>query len=267
MSEGFVYVATGPKYVAEAVESARGLKRVMPAARVCLISEAPADPVFDDSVRLEDPAFGFRDKLHMHRAPYDRAVFLDSDVYVCGDISGLFALLDTHDIAARLEAYPGWDYTLPGVPTCFPEYTTGLIAFRRSAAAAEFFRAWERAYAELAARGPRFVPDQPSFRHALFHSAARHCALPIEYHLQGDMGGFVFWDVKVVHSRRRPDRLAAALNRRLGPRFYDPVAGVIPCGYTGLAGQLKTWGRLNWDRLKVVARAVRRKVGAGGPGP
>jgi hypothetical protein len=61
--------------------------------------------------------------------------------------------------------------------------------------------------------------------------------------------------------------VAAALNRRLGPRFYDPVAGVIPCGYAGLVGQFRTWGRLNWDRLKVVARAVRRKVGAGGPGP
>lgn len=265
MADGFVYVATGPKYVAEAVESAGTLKRVMPAARVCLISDAPPDPVFDDYVRLDCPAYGFQDKLHMHRAPYDRAVFLDSDVFVGADISDLFALLDTHDLAARQESYPGWDYTLPGVPACFPEYTTGLIAFRRSAAAAEFFRAWERAYAELAGRGPRFVPDQPSFRYALFHSAARHCCLPIEYHLQGEMGGFVYWEVKVVHSRRRPDRQAAALNRRLGPRFYDPVAGVIPCGYSGLGGQFKTWGRLNWDRLKVVARAVGRKVGIGRP--
>ena len=131
-SAGFVYVATGEKYMNEAIRSVRSLRVHNPGVRVCLLADRDPPPgLFDDVLPIKNPAFGFLDKLQMIRVPYERAVFLDTDTFIIGDIRDLFRLLDVHDVAAKLEVYPGWDYEFPEVPSAFIEYNTGLIAFRK----------------------------------------------------------------------------------------------------------------------------------------
>lgn len=256
-TRGFVYVATGPRYLAEAIQAVQSLRRHNPDTRVCLVADAlPPNGLFDDVIRLENPTYSFADKLAMDRAPYDQVIYLDTDTLILADIRDLFDLLDHHDVAAKHEVYPGWDYDALGVPRCFPEFNLGMIAFRRSAAALSFFANWHQTYNRLRAQSERFVTDQPSFRIALYHSTARHCTIPTEYHLQADFGGFMYWEVKVIHSHGPQERIADEVNRILGPRTYDPVVGTIPAGYRGRRALLTTWLWLNVRLLRALVRAV-----------
>jgi hypothetical protein len=247
-TEGFVYVATGEKYVAEAVRSVRSLRQHNPGARVCLITDRDPPPDgFDDVLPVAEPVFGFRDKLQMSRSPYDRTIFLDTDTLIRGDLGSLFRLLDTHDVAAKLEVYPGWDYEFADVPQAFVEYNTGVIVFRQTPAVNAFFADWGAEYRALRASSDRFDTDQPSFRRAVYRSPLRHCAIPTEYHLQADMGGYLFWDAKVIHCHHDQERAARIANRRLGARVYLPKMATIPTSHSGLRDHLTTWARLNWD--------------------
>jgi hypothetical protein len=247
-SAGFVYVATGEKYMNEAVRSVRSLREHNPGIRVCLLADRdPPSGLFDDIISIPKPAFGFADKLHMVRAPYQRAVFLDTDTLIVGDISGLFRLLEFHDIAAKLEVYPGWDYDFPELPKEFIEYNTGVIAFRKTPHVEQFFTDWTTEYHSLAASSRRFNTDQPSFRRTLYRSPLRHCAIPTEYHLQADMGGYLYWDARLIHCHHDQERAARIANRVRGARAYLPKLATIPTSYSGLRGHLGTWLRLNWD--------------------
>lgn len=237
-SRGFVYVATGARYIAEACVSAASLRAAMPAARVALVTDAPprdAAPLFDTVLVCTDVQHRPIDKLLAWEAPFERCVFLDTDTHVSGDLSELFDLLDTHDLAAAPETLRGWHYTLPGVPAPFPEYNTGVIVFRRTPAVADFFRSWRADYeALLAARG--FVSDQPSFRWTAFRSPVRIAALPSEYHFIALTPNYTMWNVRLIHGRGDLAALSRDLNAHLGPRAYVPGLGPV----AGFAGR-KLW--------------------------
>ncbi len=247
-SQGFLYVATGNKYLAEAVRSARSLRESNPGIRVCILTNLdPPAGLFDDVLILPNPACGFADKLEMVRSPYERTVFLDTDTLIVGDIRELFRLLDGHDLAAKLEVYPGWDYSFPEVPHPFIEHNTGLIDFRKNPQVEQFFADWKAEYHRLAASSTRYDTDQPSFRRALYRSSLRHCAIPTEYHLQADMGAYLFWEAKVIHCHHNQERAGRIVNRIRGARVYLPLVSTIPSTYSGLRAYFRIWARLNWD--------------------
>jgi hypothetical protein len=260
-SEGFLYVATGEKYVAEAVRAVGPLRRHNPGVRVGLIADREPPPgLFDDVLRIDKPLYGMGDKLQMARTPYQRTVFLDTDTLVLGDLRGLFRLLEGYDLAAKLEVYPGWDVEFPDVPHAFIEHNTGVIVFRKTPPVEAFFADWAAEYHALAASSPRFDTDQPSFRRALYRSSLRHCALPAEYHLQADMGGFLFWDARLIHCHAGQERAARLANRVRGARVYLPRVATIPTGYCGIRSHLGRWARLNWDFFLAFWSALVGKV-------
>ncbi len=174
-------------------------------------------------------------------------MYLDTDTLIVGDIRELFRLLDTHDIAGRQDVYPGMDYDFPDVPAPFVEYNGGLLVFRKSPAVAAFFEDWVAEFKKLVVTSPRFETDQPALRRALYRSSLRHCAVPGEYDFQADMGGFLFWEAKVIHCHDDQEYAARMINRVLGARVYFPKLGTVLTGYTGLRAHLARWIRLNWD--------------------
>lgn len=245
---GFVYVATGRKFMEEALRAVHALRIHNPGVPICLLADQPPPQgIFDETVLIQNPVFGFGDKLHMIRAPYDRVIFLDTDTLVLGDIRGLFQLLNSHDLAARQDVYPGIDYQFPDVPEAFVEYNTGLIAFKKTPEMEAFFVDWSVEYQKLSQTSSRFDADQPSFRRTLCRSSLRHCALPGEYNFQADMGGYLFWRVKVIHCHADQEAAAQIANRFLGARAYFPKLAAVPTSFRGLRDYLATWVRLNWD--------------------
>jgi hypothetical protein len=230
ISRGFVYVATGTAYLPEAFKSAESLRRHHPNVPVCLITDNPPAES-GPFTEIRRPVGVVRhspvDKVLAYEAPYDRAVFLDTDTFVLDDLTPIFQVLDTFDLALLQDVNRGWNYELPDVPLTFSEFNTGVIAFRKSPQVASFFKAWSEEYDRLrAANG--MINDQPAFRRTLFHSDLRVAPLPSEFHFLGDFPNSTLWKVRLIHARGDYSRIAKEANEFLGLRAYVPELGVMP---------------------------------------
>lgn len=217
MSEGVIYIATGNDLLAEAKRSVQILRRSHPDVSVTLFSDATDCPTgFDDHVRIRDPRYGFGDKVtYMAESPYEKTVFLDSDIYVNDSFHELFSLLDQFDMAAVPDAHqqpvlydPNFDSSAPDLYTDhrehFLEFNTGVVAYRDSDAMNECFEAWKRLYDPDSQWS-----DQPSFRTAVYESDVRFCTLSHRYNFIPGLRNRVSGTVKIFH------------NRLLGPGWTD----------------------------------------------
>lgn len=223
-----MYCAVGERYISEAARAASTVRRSNPGLPICLVADAPTDaPAFDSVILLETPRRSIADKLQMWRSPFERTVFLDSDTAVFRTLDPLFALLERFDVAAH-PLSGGNHYTIEGMPNAFPEFNTGVIAFRKSPEAAEFFRLWRELF-------DRYEPqmgrewDQRSFRHAAWLSPARIAPIPAEYNIMPYFIGKVIDDVSIVHGRPHEKLLEieAALRTHAGDRAFVPRYGVV----------------------------------------
>lgn len=223
----FVYSATGEKYLREAALSASTCRRHVPGCRLILLTpDAAAPEGFDEVIRfgaeIADP---FELKIAgIAAVAADRYVFLDTDTYILGDVGDIDALLDRFDIAAaqapvRLQSnlWPETAHFLEDAPSCFPEFNTGVIALKRSAAVAETLAAWLALYRRhrLAVPPPR-TQDQASFRAAVFQSRVRVATLPPEYNCRFPYPVSICGEVKILHGhagRAEFEGLGRSINR------------------------------------------------------
>lgn len=252
-ARGFVYVATGSGYLEEARRSAQSLRRHHPTIPICLITDrtdgegAPFDLVLSRTDVEQRPI----DKLLAWHAPFERTVFLDTDTCIRGDLTALFEVLDRFDLAALQDLNRGWDYPLPGVPECFTEFNTGVLAFRPSPAVETFFRRWRCEYDELQRRQPELnvQADQPAFRRTLYHSDLRIAPLPSEFNFLTHFPNAALWKIRVLHGRGDLESVAATVDQELGARAYVPDVGVI----TGFHGRRRWLGAT----LRIMQRMAR----------
>jgi len=259
---GFVYVATGPKYVAEACASAATLRTAMPSAQIALITDFSPGPeaarLFSHVTLRPDAERRPIDKLLAWYAPFDRCVFLDTDTLIAGDITDLFDLLDSFDLAATVETLRGLHYTLPDVPASFSEYNTGVVVFRRTPEVAAFFKTWREDYDRLhASHG--FVSDQPAFRWAAFRSQIRIAPVPSEYHFITTTPNYVMWQARLLHGRNNLPGLAQEINSHLGARVYVPRLGIIH-PFQGRRTWLQQLIRLGVHALRMAIYTTHREL-------
>ncbi len=238
MDRGVIYIATGPAYVAEALASAASVRHHMPDLPITLYTErSVACPHLDEVVRFE--ADGYLARIpRLASSPYERTLFLDSDTYVCGELTGAFDLLDEFDIAlahAPLRAIP----EVAGVPDAFPEYNAGVILFRRSPEVQACLADWARGFAEFQEQVRRgqvrwrcpedrriYGHDQGALRQALYRSNLRIATLPPEYNCRFSVPGFVDGPVRILHGRGLAlPAVAAAINATGARRGYEERAG------------------------------------------
>lgn len=228
----FVYVAVGEKYVGEAAQSAASCKSAMPSCRTVLhTSERVRHEVFDSVEEIgsdkEDP---FLSKIRGIAAETaERFVFLDTDTYVVDDVSEVFALLDKFDMAAahapvKLQSNI-WPELKPygdGIPECFPEFNTGVIAIKNSERVRAVLARWESLFVDHLSRPLRpKTQDQASFRTALYESDLRVCTLPAEYNCRFPYPMSLCGKVKILHGHGSEDylkQLSRAVNRSRGFR-------------------------------------------------
>lgn len=258
MKNGFVYAASGEKFIAEAVQSAHSVRRHHPDAAICLISDREvSDKVFTE-VHVNPEARGSgRDKLDMDLCPYDRAVFLDTDTMVTGNLSELFELLERYDLAVYQET-SGYHYKLPDVPYAFPEFNSGVIAFRRTPEVLAFFEDWKRLYVEMKPESGRHW-DQPSFRRAVYLSTLRVACLPPEFNVMPYNPAFLMTGAKILHGRTwaHLERLEKWVNAQTGPRVYVPKLGCVgPVDRMSLGKILRLWAAFQvFTARQLIAKA------------
>jgi hypothetical protein len=234
MDEGLLYIATGDeKYVEEARTSAQSARDHVPGVSTALIADRTVDAdVFDVTLTLEDPEYGFIDRVDaMTRTPFEKTLYLDTDTYVCGDLSDVFDLLDAFDIAAAHA--PGRRYDLTGgaveggpgadIPESFPNFNCGAIAFRDTEETRALLDRWADTYRDHLDEAPD-VNDQPAFREAVYESDLRVATLPPEYNCRVPFKGYVKQEVKLIHGESDDyGTLARKLNRGSDGRLFASV--------------------------------------------
>ncbi len=264
---GFLYVATGDRFIAEAAESAISLRRWMPDSPIILHADRqpPAGAPFDRVIALENPQHFFIDKIKpLLETPFERTVFLDTDTRVCAEVSDLFTVLDRFDIAV---SHAPLRHDRPfATPNCFVELNTGVIAYRRCEAVARLIHRWMEIYEEEVARCGK-VSDQAAFRQAAYESDARLYVLPSEYNLRTVMPAVTGRNlVRIIHGRASD---MSALERRVNAsrsirvllptlRELDPDHFVILSPLGAVFGALLAVGT---RAFRVLEKIKRRLIG------
>jgi len=202
IDQGVLYVATGKKYIQEAIVSVESLKTYMPECHVTLYCDASHGlelGMFDSVQAYEETEYGPLLRMRcMQDTPYKRTLFLDSDTYVCEELSGLFTLLDRFDIAVAHRKTYILRPTPDEIPNAFHELNAGVFSYRMSDKMQAFFALWAEKYNAYG-----YKKDQPAFRAALYFSDLRIATLPMEYNCRyGQFFGYARERVKVMHGRQ-----------------------------------------------------------------
>jgi len=240
MSTGAIYIVTqDERYLNLLRASAESLKRAMPDLPVTVFSQFPIqEPYFDRVVLVKAESDGFYDKARlMLESPYERTLFIDADIYVAETFSELFTLLDRFDCAATHEEYLNTDwfknYPRPDIPASFPEFNTGILLYKRSAAMDSTLRNWSQLYKDFLEKNPgRDTNDQPFFRAAAYYGDARIATLTREYNCKFRGQGYLNGPVKLLHGHVKfkmkithMRRVLAVMNASKLPRVY--IAGRV----------------------------------------
>jgi hypothetical protein len=137
---------------------------------------------------IPDPHYSNSDKFYaLLNSPFDRTVYLDTDVHVRGGLETLFGLLDRFDVLACYAAnrfqYP--EYELQFGTLAEPQLNGGVLALRD---ARNFAKAWKREYDRFVAwleanvaETQRKYWDQVGLRVAVITGGFRLHVLPPEY--------------------------------------------------------------------------------------
>jgi hypothetical protein len=281
-----IYVATGQRYIREAVSSLRSLWRHNPGIPVTMYVDGPSrarlgrlgvpDSAGTDLLEIlehPDPTYSWTDKpLALSRGDHERVLYLDTDTRICGSILEIFELLSQFDLVAahapiRLDPRQP-ESVARRVPVTFPELNTGVIAFRRNAAVARFLDRWRLLHLEIIeSMDQRIVGDQAAFRVALYDSGLRFSVLTPEDNCRFKFPTYVHGPVRILHGRWPDlDRIERVVNRTPEPRVYIPGIGILKASprLAGFRRRYESWGKQGWvpalrQRLKRIPMRDRNR--------
>jgi hypothetical protein len=236
VTDGFLYAATGEKWVREAMASAAQLRRVNPDIPSILFTNLPeivAGGPFDE-VRVvpDQPWVKTEVKLWaVNRSPFDRTVFMDTDTYACDDVSDLFTVLDRFDFAAvpvPLRLSKRSNHADPAdIPDAFQSMNGGLFSWRWNEHTRALFQSWWDLYqADKPSAGDSLM-DQPSLRVALWRSQCQILFLPPEFNMRTirykAQPTTAVGPIRIIHGRPKDfPALERRWNARTEPRLLTP---------------------------------------------
>jgi hypothetical protein len=229
---GVFYAASGQEYIEEAVQSAKSVKRHTSLPTALCTGEEVSHPAFDQVIEsssgTSDP---YEQKVERLRcSPFEKTLFLDTDTYVCRDISDLFGLLDPFELAAAHAPYrhyhPKKDYPSDH-PLSFPELNTGVLLLDTGSERIDrFLKDWLRLHRDMNDREGetrKKLPDQFSFREVVYESDLRFTVLTPEYNCRFIFPVYVQGPVRILHGRHSDlSTVERVANRRTGPRVLNP---------------------------------------------
>jgi hypothetical protein len=231
MTRGVLYKVTGERFVREAAQSAESVHAQMPAVETAIATtDVHLDlGVFDRVIELdvaEQRTVNGRQWLidstiDPDLSPFERTLYLDSDTYLCEDVTELFDLLDQFDMAvSRVPNQPA----VEDLPEPWNLYNCGVILYRDSSRTREFLNRWMEVYHDMIAEQDQ-PEDQPAFVKALYESERlRWYTLPRRYNVRFPRVGSLANRAKIIHGRPGAgrERVATELNRSERLRIFRP---------------------------------------------
>ena len=215
----------------------------VPLALAC--DRLPNSRIFSHPILIDKPQGSFADKIApLVQTPFAETIFLDTDTYLCQAVPELFEILKHYDIAL---AHAPMRQTGPvDVPATFPEFNSGVIAYRMNERTRSLLENWGRFYEEQVARTGQ-IDDQPALRRALWHSDAKIAVLPPEYNFRFVLPAFAGrGKVKILHGRHHNlPELEKLINRSGSPRVFLPrLRDALPRRFQFISGPGIVFGKL-----------------------
>ncbi|WP_243439856.1 hypothetical protein [Fundidesulfovibrio soli] len=237
-STGILFSASGEHYIEEANKAINTSLKHNECQHALFCDIEPQHKHDGVIYKIFNPAeTPYADKLHSClTTPFEKTIYLDSDIHVIRPITNLFDVLDRFDIAiAHAPGYRGLED--PDVPEAFYEFNTGVIAYRANTAIRNLFRKTIDTYLSWRADPPRlyydehgtlnrkkleYLADQPAFRNCLWNSNVRICTLGPEYNYRATKPGFAVAAIRTIHGRlENITQASTILNDKLGPRIFQ----------------------------------------------
>jgi len=272
---GILYVSTGSEFIEETLLSAKVVKQHMDVPIAVASDRVIDNEVVDINIKIEHPEYGFGDQISaLARTPFEKTLYLDSDIFLYTDVFELFSMLDRFELVACHAPVRSQDLNgessdmLPSA--CFPEYNSGVVGYRLTDPMRSFLTDWKTEYRTDSDRG--VSRNQPSFRRALYHSNLQIGTLPPEYNCRFQFPGQATGIVKIFHGRLTPiktnsggaphlmdiESVAKKINKSTDPRVFYPRGNTVTV--RTLSGSILY--RLRYSlKLHGVGETLRRIIG------
>jgi len=222
---GVLYMASGEQYINEAIRSAESVKEHTGLPTAIATDDTIESDVFDRVIEYECEIMTVdgRDWLLNSTilpdlSPYEKTLYLDSDTLLRADVTEVFDLLDSFDLAiARTPSKPPVD----GLPDTWSLLNCGVIAYRDCTTVNNLLQDWRERY-RTQLQETTNPKDQPTFAKALYVSDVDWYCLPREYNVRLPRRGFVSGKLKIVHGRHPAglETMAQELEQSTRPRIY-----------------------------------------------
>ena len=182
---GFLYYSIGIKYLDEAINSAKSVRKYMKDCKIAIFTNNEGknyldSGLFDQILIAEQESFSFCNKIVcLSRTPFSKTLFIDTDTELISPIYELIPLLEKFDLCV-CHAPVRKTFQVEDCPDSFPECNCGMILYNKTENVLSFFNSWYE-ICKLMYEQNSGIHDQPSFRKSLFESELRYYILPPEY--------------------------------------------------------------------------------------
>lgn len=188
--KGYLYTAFGENFYKECINSVKILKRK---------TDLPIHLITDQKHICSEEkslffSISYMPNLHVRSkvdyislSPFDKTIYLDTDIIVVKQIDELFSLLDNYDILATLDTARKRENISKAIeeyrkiPYSFGEVNSGLLCFNRLAKE-KILKYWPRFFYKYIKESGGW--DQPSLRILLWKFKASLYILPPEYNIR-----------------------------------------------------------------------------------
>lgn len=222
MNRAIVYIAYGNEYLKEVKRSVASVNGQYPCI-VCTLNGNEIEGAIPFAIPERKTPHWFLDRCYYFNHiflslfnDYDQLLFLDSDTFVCGDLSGWFDILDRADIAS-VHSIAQQTFWRDDIPASFPEVHGGAFAVNTSFHVDRLFHRWLGIYKE---QPSVWGNDQPPLRQALWEMPdIRLGILPAEYCFRYRWGGLLSRKVIILHGKEHNtpyEQIAKEVNEKAG---------------------------------------------------
>jgi hypothetical protein len=213
-AQGYMYVATGQKYLAEALVSAASLRRINNDVHITLVTDQPInnslfDKVVIEPFKSENPGDGYLYKVkHIYNSsPYQNTLFIDTDTYFCDDCQSLFEVLDFFDVAIAPDPTDIWRPLSPinnQRLKSFSAYNTGVILFKKNNNNEVLFSNWLKIFSKkVTSQFLNRETDQTSLIEAWLESDSKIYVLSHDWNARTPYFFTLNKSVKIIHGRHK----------------------------------------------------------------